>query len=54
MAEGTVVERLKNIQNELMSIAHQAAREGQMDWPLISIMTATELALDRYMEESRK
>jgi len=46
---GTVTDRLKSIQIELMSIAHQAGREGWVEWPLIPVMTATEQALDQYL-----
>lgn len=49
---GTVIDRLQNIQNELMQIDHQCARENQMSWPLVPVMSAVEQALDEYIAKS--
>lgn len=48
MSEGTVVQRLTNIQAELVSIEQQCCREQQIIWPLVPISHEVEAALKEY------
>ena len=45
---GTIVERLMNMQQELLSIEAQCVREHQIIWPLVPISHEVTQALDEY------
>ncbi len=51
---GTVLDRLLNIQHELTSIESQCARERQPTWPLVPIMHEVEDAITEYKVPATK
>jgi hypothetical protein len=54
MSDGTVVQRLMNMQNELLSIEAQCNRERQVVWPLVWIMHELDEAVVEYSAKAYK
>lgn len=52
MSEGTVLDRLLTMQNELISIEQQCCREQLVVWPLVPIMHEVDAAIDEYQAKA--
>lgn len=48
MSDGTVLQRLTNMQSDLLSIEQQCIRENVITWPLVAVMHELEDAVQEY------
>ena len=48
MSEGTVLDRLKTLEQNLLSIEAQCIREKLITWPLVAVMHELDNAISEY------
>lgn len=54
MSDGTILQRLKNMQQDLLSIENQCNREHQVVWPLVPVLHELDNALSEYAAKAYK